>query len=288
MESNSSRIPFQEALQTKLQNTASRSESSVKRRANIDWVSSLSRAGLAFRDRANQLLIITTRNDEQIFIQYPGKESARSDDKQRPWDFYPRIKRDDNFGADLDFQDIWEILFEGLSKLATSDKQWAAIIATIFYRMAFMNDHILDNQPAKPLVREVYYDVLGSESIAGEIRTELNPWYQYHPAQAIVNRISEIVPSWGQFSFEAFLQYNDLLAWNEDCKYSYRLQQSKPGEWQRDIGRVNTLLTHVSIIGYVLGEIRFSEICIKFARGKGVAPATREEVIRICGGYVTK
>jgi len=34
--------------------------------------------------------------------------------------------------------------------------------------------------------------------------------------------------------------------------------------------------------------VRFSEVCVKFARGKGVAPATREQILRVCGDYVAK
>ena len=104
----------------------------------------------------------------------------------------------------------------------------------------------------------------------------------------VLKSISEIVPLWGGMSFEAFLHFNDLLAWNEDCKYLYRMQQMNLDTWIRDTGRVNTLLTHLSIIGYLSGKIPFSQVCMKFARGKGVAPANRDEIIRVCNGYVTK
>ena len=279
---------FYESLQTTLQNTSVKAESSVKRLANIKWIVELSRAELAFQKKTKQLLITKTDEGEEMFIQYPGKESARGEDKRRPWDFFPRVRKDNRFGTDLDFQAIWDILFQALEPLKTESKELASILATIFYRMAFMNDHIIDTKSLKTRVRYLSYDNAGQEHAVKEKIELVNPWYRYSPAKEIINRISKIVPQWGGISLEAFLHYNDLLAWNEDCKYLYRKQQTRPGEWIRETGRVNTLLTHVSIIGYVSGEIRFSEVCVKFARGKGVAPATRDEIVRICGGYVAK
>lgn len=275
-------------LLTRIQNTSARAESSKKRLANIRWIADLSRDGLAFQHRANQLLITKTVENEEVFIQYPGKESARIDDKNRPWDFFPRIWKGGKFTADLGFQAIWDILFEGLQPLTGKNRMWGAILATIFYRMAFMNDHAIGEQPAAMKIREVSYEYSASGSVLREAAEQPGPWYRYSPSRDVVNSIADIVPLWGEMSFEAFLHYNELLAWNEDCKYYYRMQQTKPGTWIRETGRVNTLLTHLSIIGYVLGEVRFSEVCVKFARGKGVAPANREEILRVCGGYVVK
>ncbi|MBA7635821.1 hypothetical protein ES703_43425 [subsurface metagenome] len=275
-------------LQTTLQNASARAESSGKRLANIKWIVELPRAELAFQKKTKQLLITKTDEGEEMFIQYPGKESTRGEDKRRPWDFFPRMRKGNRFSADLDFQAIWDILFQALEPLKTESKELSSILATIFYRMAFMNDHVIDTKSLKTRVRYLSYDNAGQERAVEEKIELVNPWYRYSPNKEIINRISKIVTQWGDMSLEAFLHYNDLLAWNEDCKYFYRKQQARPSEWIRETGRVNTLLTHVSIIGYVSGGIRFSEVCVKFARGKGVAPATRDEIVRICGGYVTK
>lgn len=279
---------LEESLHTKVQNTSVRAESSSKRLMNIQWIANLPREELAFQSRTKQLLIIKTLEGEEAFIQYPGKESARNDDRRRPWDFFPRIRKEGKFGADLDFQAIWDILFEGLQPLIGKSRQWPAVLATVFYRMAFMNDHFIAAQPVETKIRDISFDTFNTEHVLSEGIEKVNPWHLYSPGKDVVDGISEIVPFWGGMSFEAFLHYNDLLAWNEDCKYYYRMQQTKPGIWIRETGRVNTLLTHLSIIGYVLGEVRFSEVCVKFARGKGVAPATREQILRVCGGYVAK
>ncbi len=235
-----------------------------------------------------QILITTTQSNEELFIQYPGKETARNDDKLRPWDFFPRVRKNNDYGSNLDFQAIWDILYEGLNLLISKNPEWATILATVFYRMAFMKDHILTTTPHKTTIRQLSYDDSGQESTVHDTIEEIFPLYQYSPAKLVLQSVSDIAPSWGGMSFEAFLHFNDLLAWNEDCKYYYRMQQTKPNTWIRNTGRVNTLLTHLSIIGYVSGKIRFSEVCIKFARGKGVAPATRNEILRVCNGYITK
>lgn len=279
---------LEQILSTQIQNTSVRSESSAKRKNNIQWIIDLFRTDLTFRKNMRQILITTTQSNEELFIQYPGKETARNDDKLRPWDFFPRVRKNNDYGSNLDFQAIWDILYEGLNLLISKNPEWATILATVFYRMAFMKDHILTTTPHKTTIRQLSYDDSGQESTVHDTIEEIFPLYQYSPAKLVLQSVSDIAPSWGGMSFEAFLHFNDLLAWNEDCKYYYRMQQTKPNTWIRNTGRVNTLLTHLSIIGYVSGKIRFSEVCIKFARGKGVAPATRNEILRVCNGYITK
>lgn len=279
-------------LVTHLQNTSIKAESSVKRIHNIQWIANLPKTGLAFRNKTKQLLITKIDDNEEIFIQYPGKESARIDERQRPWDFYPRVKRDNKYSSGLDFKAIWDILYEGLQHLIDDNKDWAAVIATMFYRMAYMNDHSLTQDPTIMYTQELEYNEVGNEIIISSGDKIFSSLYHYSPSKQILKEISRIVPLWGGMSFEAFLHYNELLAWNEDCKYFYRMNfengilESKG--WIRETGRVNTLLTHLSIIGYVAGKIHFSDICIKFARGKGVAAATRDEILRVCEPYITK
>jgi hypothetical protein len=276
---------FENILTTALQNTSVKSDSSAKRIKNIRWVIELPRRGLAFSRKTRQICIVTTQQREMFFIQYPGKETARNDNVARPWDFFPRVLKNDRYLPDLSFQDIWEILFEGLNKIIKSEPNWTSVVATLFYRMAFMNDHFLSMEPYVTDTRLVTYKS-GKEMIDSNISRKFHQLYLYRPPEPVVQAISRIVPQWGALSFEGFLLYNDLLAWNEDCKYYYRNQSDNLDEWIRNTGRINTLLTHVSIIGHISGIIRFSDICIKFARGKGVAPATRDELLKVCGCYV--
>ena len=277
---------FEKQLSTKIQNTGLRAESSAKRKHNIQWIIDLPRAGLAFRNSVKQVLITTTQGREEVFIQYPGKETVRNKDI-RPWYFFPRVRNSGTYGKDLDFRAIWDILCEGLHRLIDENMDWAAVLATVFYRMAFLNDHYLA-EPHKMTIRKLKFSEAGLEEIIQEKAVEIPALYRYLPPKQVLDAVSGIVPLWGGMSFEAFLHYNDLLAWNEDCKYYYRTQQSKSDAWIRNTGRVNTLLSHLSIIGNVSGKISLSELCMKFARGKGVAPATREEIIRVCNDYVSR
>jgi len=88
-------------------------------------------------------------------------------------------------------------------------------------------------------------------------------------------------------SFEGFLFYNELLVWNEDCKYYYRNYHVRnDGKWISTTGRVNTLLSHIRILGYILNEVRLSDIFDGFAKQQGISPATNDEVTRICAQYI--
>ena len=82
--------------------------------------------------------------------------------------------------------------------------------------------------------------------------------------------------------------YNDLLVQNEDCKYYYRDTYEKEVEWNSAIGRRNTLLTHLSVIEYIQGSVKFSAIMNRFQRGRGVAPIKLGSISSITGGIINK
>jgi hypothetical protein len=88
-------------------------------------------------------------------------------------------------------------------------------------------------------------------------------------------------------SLEGYLLYNDLLVQNEDCKYYYRDTVDKGKDWNFKTGRINTLLSHISVIEYLQGSITFSEIMMRFQRGMGVAPLPFKNLDAITGGIIT-
>lgn len=59
-------------------------------------------------------------------------------------------------------------------------------------------------------------------------------------------------------------------------------------KWDSKIGRRNTLLTHLSVIGYIQGNAKFSAIMNRFQRGRGVAPITLGSISSITGGIIDK
>ncbi len=110
---------------------------------------------------------------------------------------------------------------------------------------------------------------------------------RYSPAPSLLSAISTLLPNWGGMSLEAFLQYNDILAWNEDCKYYYIMREVKhQNAWINDTGRINTILTHIRILGLIMGEVKPSTVMTGFYQRRGVSPADKEEITRITGGLV--
>ena len=66
-------------------NNASNKRAKEMRTENINYFSSLSRNSLKFNEVERRLLLYVTKDNEKIYIQYPGKETISSNDsKVRP------------------------------------------------------------------------------------------------------------------------------------------------------------------------------------------------------------
>lgn len=253
-----------------------------KREANIGWIKDLPRSDLEHEGRERQIRLKETEDGEHLFIQYPGKEATREDDGNRPWDFRPRLQLEDGtYGENLSFGDVWDTLFYVLEELEDDGIDPARALAILFYRMAFMVDHRWEYEP-EFMTRVV------SDGRVLETSTERYPHLLvYDPPQDVISDLSEMIPEIGGMSLEAFLHYNDLLAWNEDCKYYYRDEVVRDDGWDGvRTGRINNLLTHVSIIGIITGDYRLSDLLNKFQRSRGVAPVTRDEAELISNGIL--
>jgi hypothetical protein len=274
-------------LQTPLQKAGKRAPVTPKRQANINWVENLPRAYLSYQRKEKQVLIYTTRAGERIFIQYPGKESARKNDNKRPWDFRPRLYslHDDNHHFDMSFGDMLKTICDAADALDKKNKKdTLRIFAALLYRMAYMLDHAII-EPFSTTTRDVIYKNGEELKYSDEKVRELPAIFKYQPKEQILKHIAKEYPRWGNMSFEGFLFYYELLVWNEDCKYYYRNHYIKKNEeWINDKGRVNTLLTGIRIIGYLLGNISLPDLIDGFSMG--ISPASRDEVMRICGGLV--
>lgn len=260
--------------------------SAVKRKHNIDWVMELDRTGLVFGEREKRLLVYETRDGERLFIQYPGKESARSRKDIKPFDFRPKIFLKDRQmpEVDKDFKQIWDRLFEQSDILIrTGRSEYISMMAAVLYRMAFMCDHAKDDQKTS-----FHCDIIDSTSNVVISSSTEHPGsiYTYVPPKESIALVSEALPKWDGISFEAFLVYNDLLAWNEDVKYYHRNQEQKDGKWLERTGRINNILTHVRILGFLLKKVPLSKIFDGFSKSRGVSPAIDKEVLEICGDYI--
>ena len=285
------------ALKTEIQNAGKTSPTTTPRLSNIEWIEKLSRKGLSYEKKERQLLMHTTSAGEKIFIQYPGKESRkykkneskRKETAIRPWDFRPRlyIPNNNDHLEDMSFGAMWATIFKTADKVGGKNKkEILRMFATLLYRMAFMLDHV-ELKTFKTQIRDVTYKKNGKTKFSRKVNKTLPTLFKYKPNKQVLDYIADKCPRWGEMSFEGFLFYNELLVWNEDCKYYYRNYHVRNnGKWISTTGRVNTLLTHIRILGYILGEVRLSDIFDGFAKQQGISPATNDEVARIYAQYI--
>jgi len=284
-------------LKTSIQSAGQTFPTAQSRMSNIQWIAKLPRRGLACEKKERQLLIHTTGAGEKIFIQYPGKESRKYDKNGkkrketaiRPWDFRPRlyIPNNNNHLEDMSFGAMWATIFKTADKIRRKNKkETLRMFATLLYRMAFMLDHV-ELKTFKTQARDATYKKSGKTKFSRKVKKALPTLFKYEPNKQVLDYIANKCLRWGEMSLEGFLFYNELLVWNEDCKYYYRNYHVRDDEkWIGSTGRVNTLLTHIRILGYILGDVPLSNIFDGFAKGKGISPALRDEVTRICGDFI--
>lgn len=269
-------------LGMELQNSKRGSLTRQRRQENIDWVRQLDLKGLVYSKTERQVSVVTTSQGERIVIQYPGKESVQGRKKwKNDWDFRPKLVNREN--VDLTFEQIWDPLFDDLRQLSgESRKQVGSVLATLYYRIAYMVDYnksLEDRYPTKTIqVGPFLADEVSSNSI------EVGPFWAYKSPSPAVDFVVNAVPKWAGMSFEAFLNYNSLLAWNEDMKCLAKFGD----EWSAGDprGRINTLLTYIRVIGFIVDEVKPSALLGGFARLRGMSMAEPDEVRRICRPFV--
>lgn len=271
-------------METEIQNIRRGSVSRQRRQENFEWVRQLDLKGLTYNKNERQIAIVTTRDEEVIAIQYPGKESIQGKKKwKNDWDFRPKLVNRDN--VDLTFEQIWDPLFDELRKLTgETRKQVGAVLATLYYRIAYMVDYSkgLEDRYATKTI-SIASPLTGT---AVSDFTKVGPFWVYKPPlQAVDFVASKVREKWAGMSFEAFLHYNSLLAWNEDMKCLAKFGD----EWSAGDprGRINTLLTYIRVIGFIMDDIKASALLGGFARLRGMSMAELDEVRRICHPFVS-
>lgn len=246
----------------------------IQKYENIKSFNSLSRKGLINGFIEKRILLYKTRCNEKIYMQYPGIESARGGKRCCPLDARPVLQKSDgSFSEDMDFKKIWDIIdMIGRSHYADTD-----ILAAIFLRIAYMIDYkhnedeylceTIDISTGNIIKRENIFFVWNSLNIDIDVIDTLNDRF----------RLSDGI------SLEGFLYYNDLLAQNEDCKYSYL----SDGRWNVTAGRINNCLSHLTVISYIRKHISISKLIDSFQR-TGVAPLPQERFAEACGELIQR
>lgn len=250
-------------------------KSKEKKLFNVEHFAGLDRSGLKFQETERRILMNEYPTGEKLYIQFPGKESAR-DKNPRPWDFRPKMQlANGEWLKDLSFKDVWNDLYE--LKDINVDMNY---IAMVFFRIAFM----LDSRKTSRVLK--YEDINSDGEVvnSGEMEFE---WFEYAPDESLLEHLDISPDILRGCSLLPYLAYNDYLAQNEDCKYYYRAKYEKEENWDGLIGRSNTLLTHMSVIAFIEEYLRFSEIMDMFQRGRGVAPLQTRLLNDVTGGLVT-
>ena len=267
-------MPINPILHTSVKRAGKRSPLTPVRLANISWVKSLDRTGLSYEHKEAMLDLHVTSAGETISIQYPGKESDSTRKSVFEFDFRPKVRfADGRYSEDLTFFQIWEALLNNMP----SSPEGRAVIGVIFYRMAFMVDYV-NHSPLE--LNSLHEPVCMEVPSAGYLGLD------YESLKPFLGEFS-YGKTWAGMSLEAFLRYNDLLALNEDVKYWYRATTLGGKDWKADaVGRVNTMLTHLTVIGFQSQKIHFASLIERFSRSKGVCPANKDEAISICAPYL--
>ena len=141
-------------------------------------------------------------------------------------------------------------IFAELIRLNETNKESLELLGCLFFRSAFLLDHIKRG----------------------------NNWC-YEPSEEVINKIESDVGTIAGLPVRLFLHFLDALAWNEDTKYFTTMDAKKLMD---GVGRINNLLTCVHLITCLLGKTDLASFLGKFAQMRGVSvltPATFIEAL---------
>lgn len=253
--------------------------SSVRLRiGNIMSFAALDREGLSHWNMERRLLLHRTHLGENVYIQYPGKESVRRGMNRRPWDFRPKLEMRNGFMApDLSFIMVWS----DLQRIAERDYDALPAIAALMFRMAMMVDHTFVDSDYQS--QYIYNHTVSELEPGPDIRL---PYNRYMPPHLTVELLQKRLGHIGGVSVEAYLLQNEYIAQNEDCKYYYRGEFAEGRRWNGWMGRTNTLMTHLSVISVLMGIQDYSSIKNVIESGTGVAPLDPRLLPEVTDGII--
>lgn len=267
-------------LTVQLPKTAPYNLSSHEKMENIESFCKLSRENLSHTKRERRLLLYTTLQGERIYYQYPGKESLRKDEKKFEEDARPvLIKNGPEQSLDMDFKRIWDVI----DHLGNEHKADADILGAVFLRIAYMYRYVHES---KNFVYEEIDYTPNPKITSGTIKMEWNRLFLDDDVIETLNDRFKL-PKEYDFSFEAFLYYNDILAQNEDNKYYLRSGKKKEQVLQKGNGRINNCLSHLTVISHIRDYIGISKLIDSFQR-LGVAPLPQSRLFEACGDLIVR
>ncbi len=215
-------------------------ETNKKRFKNINSLFELieqakSEKCLIHGSREELLEVFRTKQNEIIYIQYPGKETKSADtsgandedSESNPYDFRPKLQdRTGNLLDDLKFEEI----FRAFINIAEKDTNLLAPLSSIFFHLGRMTWH-------REETRQLPCTLVGpdGEIIESEPYTRTLAYYNLRIDEGIINLLNqfcsnvkietkvgrEIVKEY-DISLEALLYYFELILQNEDDKYYFK------------------------------------------------------------------
>jgi len=150
-----------------------------------------------------------------------------------PNDMRPTVWVD---GKEMEFDASFDHVFNFFQYVSKIDAGALEILGCLMFRNAYLLDHDKD--------------------------------MNYAPPQDAVAYLNKAIPLYEGISVEAYLHYMEMIAWNEDIKYS-----SLGYDVHSGVGRKNNMLTYAHIIAILLGKGSLIKLCSQFSRPPvGVSP----------------
>lgn len=242
-------------------------ESLIKRQWNINVFNALDRKQMKYGKLEKRILLYRTLEGEEIYIQYPGKESVEN--IKMPLDFRPKVKlKSGDYAIDLSFGAIWDILDE----ISNNHNAYLKYVATLFFRMGYMHEYEKINENYECEIVKINRGeerVERKEIISLEwyaIQIEDDVWLTLNDKIGWIN-----LENGQQISFEGFIKLVDLLFQNEDCKYYYKnVVIEKKDDYKLTNGRTNSSAANLFILNYLEGNVKLSKLLDAFQKSRGV------------------
>lgn len=230
---------------------------------------------LSYGGTEERLVIFTTKQNEQVAIQYPGKESVNTNpDKVCPYDFRPKIILEDGTVVkDMAFFDMWSVV----ESMAAGYRDFIRLLSAVFFKMGRMLIH-------SDVTKQYSYSVLSATGeVLGTGSRELS-WFQLELDEEILQslqfHIPEITLDDGTvISFEAFVYFFEMLLQNEDSKYYYKKHNLSSG-------RIPTSDSMLLLVSYYLGSTSLATLLQRYVSGFGVAKCNTYEIPNATGGLI--
>jgi len=250
----------------------------TKRTARINEAINFSEG--TFENPTKNIISLLPNGKETYFLK-PGKETRRL--VPNIYDMSPNVGVNGNSETEgWEFQKIWEYLI----KISIINQITFKKVLVILYRNCFLLDNtdigsgIIRYLPSEELLK--YINNLNDYALVDGFKDKFN-----------TNEIGLL----------EYLHFIDLLAWNEDVKY--HVYEGKPDFVQRNknVGRVNTVLSVISaplmISNFILDIIHKTEqkgiidvnlitsTIQMFSRSRGICVLTNKDLLEHLSPYLT-